>query len=91
MKPSDLWTPKGRRAVGKLSLDLLKITGKVAVAGTASLAGGLASAAVATTPSEPESHDEDHFAELYSKLKDGERHGIEGYGYYSGGFRVDDD
>lgn len=45
MKLSDLWTPKGRRATGKLSLNLLKITGKVAVAGTAGLVGALASAA----------------------------------------------
>jgi hypothetical protein len=44
MNLSDLCTPKGRRATGKLSLDLLKITGKVAMAGTIGLAGALASA-----------------------------------------------
>lgn len=59
MKLSDLLTPKGRRATGKLSLDLLKITGKVAVAGTASLAGALASAASATSISSSGNHEDD--------------------------------
>lgn len=45
MKLSELvTTTKGRRATGKLSLDLLKITGKVAVASTAGLVGAIGSA-----------------------------------------------
>lgn len=54
MKLSDLLTPKGRRASGKLTLDLLKITGKVAMAGTAGLAGALASAAANNSSIEEE-------------------------------------
>ncbi|QEA39630.1 hypothetical protein FGL86_11475 [Pistricoccus aurantiacus] len=49
MKLSDLNTPKGRRAAGKLSLDLIKITGKVAVAGTVGLVGMLTGAVASTS------------------------------------------
>lgn len=60
MKLSELvTTPKGRRATGKLTLDLLKITGKVAVAGTAGLVGALASAAASTSNSSTGSHEDD--------------------------------
>lgn len=80
MKPADLWTPKGRRAVGKLSLDLLKITGKVAVAGTTSLVGALASAAISPTT------DNEQEAKPFTELRDGP----EGIGYYQGGIKVED-
>lgn len=72
MKPSDLWTPKGRRAVGKLSLDLLKITGKVAVAGTTSLVGALASAAATIDFSDTDNKTEDNSRMLsYGRSSDG--------------------
>ncbi|MBZ9559077.1 MULTISPECIES: hypothetical protein [unclassified Modicisalibacter] len=84
MKFTDLFTPKGRRAVGTLSLDLLKITGKVAVAGSAGLAGALASTAASAKPVNVDDADE-----VCASLKDGYRDGYEGYGYYSGGFKAD--
>lgn len=81
MTLSDLWTPKVRRATGELSLALLKITGKVAVAGTASLAGALAGAAVSSTTDSSEQEDKP-----FTELKDGP----EGHGYYQGGMKVED-
>lgn len=44
MKMATLLTPNGRKATAKLAMDLTKITGKVAVAGTATLAGSVAHA-----------------------------------------------
>lgn len=85
MKPSDLWTPKGRRAVGKLSLDLLKITGKVAVAGTTSLVGALASAA-AKGDCDAEEINQFHDSWI---IDDGfHAAGPEGPGYYENGFKM---
>lgn len=54
MKLSELvTTPKGRKATAKLAWDLSKITGKVAVAGAAGLAGTVAQTASEYDPSEP--------------------------------------
>ena len=87
MKFTDLCTPKGRRAAVKLSFDLLMITSKVAVAGTAGLASALASTA-ASASSVRDDHEE---VDSCADLKDGYRNGYEGYGYYMGGFRADED
>lgn len=91
MKLSDLLTPKGRRATGQLSLDLLKITGKVAVAGTASLVGALASAA-ASSSSTRDQRDEDWFADSNLEVIEDGFHaaGPEGSGYYANGFKIGD-
>lgn len=92
MKPSDLWTPKGRRAVGKLSLDLLKITGKVAVAGTTSLVGALASAAISTKLDSNQfaTGEKDHTWSCPLDVEDGyHTYGPAGPGYYLGGIKID--
>nr|WP_298411694.1 hypothetical protein [uncultured Halomonas sp.] len=85
MKLSDLCTPKGRRATGKLSLDLLKITGKVAVAGTATLVGALA---VAVAKRESDAKEIDQFHDSWV-IDDGfHAAGPEGPGYYENGFKM---
>lgn len=88
MKFSKLLTPKGRRAIGKLSLDLLKTTGKVAVAGTVGLAGALASAATSTNSSPKETN----VWTPWYEVEDGfHTFGPDGPGWYQGGCKLDDD
>ncbi|NRB54912.1 MAG: hypothetical protein HRU39_02875 [Salinicola sp.] len=81
-------TARGRKATAKLAWDLGKITGKVAVAGTAGFLGAMATG-YSSHRDEPE---EDWFADTnFEVIEDGHHPaGPEGAGYYVNGFRVGD-
>lgn len=86
-----LLTPKGRKATAQLAKDLTKITGKVAVAGTATMASALAGAMASSSGSSSKPA-QDWFADAnMNPIDDGfQAAGPEGPGYYENGFKMGD-
>ncbi|WP_110633533.1 hypothetical protein [Salinicola salarius] len=82
-------TAKGRKATAKLAWDLGKITGKVAVAGTAGLAATFIGKAAVDNVS---GHDKDHVWSGPLDVEDGfHTFGPDGPGYYQGGYNLDNE